>query len=402
MRAWLGLGLAAALAVGTSPACGSEGSPAAAPGAASTKESRAAALEKGLALFRSKAVDGKWGPPGKSDPGVTALVLTAFLERPGGPAESDRPLVDAGIAWLLTLQKEDGGIYDKGSANYTTSLAVQALSLHGKEKHAAALAKAAAFLRKMQFHEEGLEGGNPAESRRVGKDDLRYGGIGYGSDHTQPDLSNSQFALESLRAAGVPESDPAFQKALVYLRRTQNRKENETAGEPMQRADKDKVFVRAADGGATYRPFDSKAGEFARPDGKLESRSYGSMTYALLKCYLFAGMKSDDPAFQDAAKWIRANYTWEENPGFPDPKLAGQGLYYYYATAARTLELLGDGAAGSGADGKPRDWRGDLGAKLIATQAADGSWMNANDRWMEGLPEICTAFAVKALASATR
>jgi len=353
-------------------------------------------LEKGLALLRSKAVDGKWGPPGKSDPGVTALVLTAFLERPGGPAEADRPLVDAGIAWLLTLQKEDGGIYDKGNGNYVTSLAVQALSLHGKEKHAAVLAKATVYLKKMQFHEEGGEG------RVVAKDDLRYGGIGYGSDPTQPDLSNSQFALESLRAAGVPESDPAFQKALVYLRRTQNRKENETAGEPTQRTDKDKVFVRAADGGATYRPFDSKAGEFARPDGKLESRSYGSMTYALLKCYLFAGMKSDDPAFQDAAKWIRANYTWEENPGFPDPKLAGQGLYYYYATAARALELLGEGAAGSGADGKARDWRGDIGAKLIATQAADGSWTNANDRWMEGLPEICTAFAVKALASANR
>ena len=35
------------------------------------------------------------------------------------------------------------------------------------------------------------------------EDDIYYGGIGYGSDPTQPDLSNTQFALESLRAAGV-------------------------------------------------------------------------------------------------------------------------------------------------------------------------------------------------------
>jgi len=352
------------------------------------KETRLAAYEKGLDFLRSKAVEGRWGPPGKADPGITALVASAFLERPGGVAAKDRALVDGALDWLRGMQKADGGIYDQGNANYTTSLAVQALALRGSEGDRAALSKAAGFLRRMQFCEEGGEG------RTVDRKDLRYGGVGYGSDPTQPDLSNTQFALESLRAAGVPESDPAFQRALVFLRRTQNRKENETEGEAKEAKDKDgKTLVRSGDGGAAYRPFDSKAGNVARPDGKLEVRSYGSMTYALLKCYVYAGLKPTDPAVKDAQKWIQANYTWEENPGFPDPNLAQQGLYYYYATAARTLEMLGDAAAGEG-----REWRADLAAKLLSLQKPGGEWLNANDRWMEGLPEVSTAFALKALA----
>src|SRR5690349_12579412 len=187
----------------------------------------------------------------------------------------------------------------------------------------------------------------------VPKSDLRWGGMGYGAsdeaeDNGNADLSNTAFALESLRAAGVPESDPAFQRALAFARRTQNRKENETAGEPAEAKDADgRTVVRAADGGSAYRPFESKAGAFARPDGKVEPRSYGSMTYALLKCYAFAGLKATDPEVADAVKWIRAHYTFDENPGFADPKLAQQGLYYYFATASRALDLLGEGAAGN-------------------------------------------------------
>jgi squalene-hopene/tetraprenyl-beta-curcumene cyclase len=357
------------------------------------KEARVAAYDRGLDFLRSKAVEGKWGPPGRADAGMTALVLTAFMERPGGPTEKDRPAVDAAFAWLKSLQKPDGGIYEGGQANYSTSLAIQAFVLSGRKDLKEAADRAVAYIRKNQYGEDGGKG------LVVGKADLRYGGQGYGTwdeadDEGVADLSNTTFALESLKAAGVPESDPAFQRALAFVRRVQNRRENETEGEVKELKDKDgKVYVRGSDGGAHYRPFESKAGTVARPDGKLEVRSYGSMTYAMLKCYAFAGLKATDPAVADAVKWIRAHYTWEENPGFTDPKLAQQGLFYYYATAARAMDLLGDDAAG-----KDRDWRGDLAAKLLGLQKADGSWVNANDRWMEGLPEISTAFALKALA----
>jgi squalene-hopene/tetraprenyl-beta-curcumene cyclase len=360
------------------------------------KSARLAAFDRGLAFLASAAREGKWGPPGSADPGVTALVATAFLERPGGVPEKDRPLVDGAVAWLRSLQKPDGGVYVDKNANYITSLAVQAFVLRGKEGDREAADRGVAFLRKMQFCEEGGEG------RKTDRSDLNYGGVGYGSDPTKPDLSNTQFALESLKAAGVPESDPAFQRALVFLRRVQNRKENETGGEKTEVTGKDgKTYVRSSDGGAGYQPFDSKAGAAPRPDGKLEVRSYGSMTYALLRCYVYAGLKAADPAVADAVKWLGANYTWDENPGFPDRAQAQQGLYYYYATAARALDLLGDDAL-KGADGKPRDWRGDLSAKLLSLQDGKGAWVNANDRWQEGLPEISTAFALKALAKTIR
>jgi squalene-hopene/tetraprenyl-beta-curcumene cyclase len=249
------------------------------------------------------------------------------------------------------------------------------------------LAKAVKFLRRMQFFEQGGDG------RVVDKDNIRYGGMGYGSDPTQPDLSNTQFAVESLRAAGVSEDDPAMQRLLTYLDRAQNRKENETAGEPTEKKDKEgRVLVRGNDGGAGYRPLDSKAGTVKRPDGKFEIRSYGSMTYALLKCQLFAGMKNDDPRVVDAVKWIEENYTWDENPGFDSPELGQQGLFYFFATGARALDMLALEKVGT------HDWRAELGAKLLGLQQEDGSWVNPNDRWMEGLPEVATAFALQALA----
>ena len=122
------------------------------------KETRLAAYEKGLAFLRSKAVEGKWGPPGKADPGVTALAVSAFLERPGGADPKDRALVDGAAAWLRSMQKPDGGIYDQGHGHYTTSLAVQVLVLHGTAEDGAAVEKAKVYLKRMQFCEEGGEG----------------------------------------------------------------------------------------------------------------------------------------------------------------------------------------------------------------------------------------------------
>jgi squalene-hopene/tetraprenyl-beta-curcumene cyclase len=325
---------------------------------------------------------------GRDDPGVTALVVAAVQRRPGGVGEEDRKRVDAALDWLVSLQKADGGIYEEKNANYTTSLAVQALAAAKRPADREVLERAVKFLRRMQFHEEGGEG------RVVSKDDVRYGGMGYGSDPTQPDLSNTQFAVESLRAAGVSDDDPAMERLLVYLNRAQNRRENETAGEPVSVKDPEgREIVRGDDGGAGYRPFDSKAGAAPRPDGRLEVRSYGSMTYALLKCQIFAGLAEDDPRVVDAVRWIRENYTWEENPGFETPQDGQQGLFYYFATAARALSMLGDDAAGEG-----RRWRDDLGKRLLALQGKDGGWTNPNDRWMEGLPEVATAFALQALA----
>jgi len=57
------------------------------------------------------------------------------------------------------------------------------------------------------------------------------------------------------------------------------------------------------------------------------------------------------------------------------------------------IEILDD------ADGKPHVWRDELVATLTAAQSPDGSWINReNDRWMEGNPNLVTAYALLALA----
>jgi squalene-hopene/tetraprenyl-beta-curcumene cyclase len=39
-----------------------------------------------------------------------------------------------------------------------------------------------------------------------------------------------------------------------------------------------------------------------------------------------------------------------------------------------------------------------LAQKLISTQKPDGSWINDNTRWLEGDPNLVTAYALLALS----
>ena len=133
------------------------------------------------------------------------------------------------------------------------------------------------------------------------------------------------------------------------------------------------MTVRSNDGGANYQPGTSKAGVNDRPDGKKETRSYGSMTYALLKCYLFAGLPAEDPRVKDAVAWIGKNYTFEENPGFRTGPEGQQGLYYYYQTLAKSLDTLQINEI-EDASGRTHDWRSDLTAELLKRQNENGSW----------------------------
>jgi hypothetical protein len=48
--------------------------------------------------------------------------------------------------------------------------------------------------------------------------------------------------------------------------------------------------------------------------------------------------------------------------------------------------------------GEKRDWRQELGAKLLALQQEDGSWINPQSRWWESLPELVTSYSLVALA----
>ena len=116
------------------------------------------------------------------------------------------------------------------------------------------------------------------------------------------------------------------------------------------------------------------------------------MTYAGLKSMIFAGLTKDDPRVKAAVDWLRRHYTFAENPGMGDA-----GLYYYFHTAAKTLDAL-DEDPFTDATGKAHDWRAELADALLAKQREDGSWTNANKRWLEDNPNLVTAYALLALA----
>jgi squalene-hopene/tetraprenyl-beta-curcumene cyclase len=200
-------------------------------------------------------------------------------------------------------------------------------------------------------------------------------------------------ALDALHDAGVKSDDPAFHRALKFVSRLQNHSETNDAA------------WAGDDGGFVYGPADdrrgeSMAGEFVSPDGARRLRSYGSMTYAGLKSFIYAGLSKDDPRVRAAWRWITENWSLDENPGM---RLAGaehaqHGLYYYFHTLARALNVY-DQPIVIDPQGKSRDWRLELIDKLASLQRPDGSWAG-DKRWMEDNPVLVTAYVVRALQEA--
>lgn len=345
-----------------------------------------AAYDKGLDLLASKQKDGIWSVQGHPHAGFTGIAITPFLERPGGMRPADKAIADKALPWLASQLGSDGGVTAEFSSNYETSVVIMALAASKDAKYKADIDRAAAYIKKLQYTDES---------------DPSYGGIGYGDDGPRSDLSNTQYALASLKAAGVPQDDPVFQRALTFLSRVQNRKENETAGEPTEWTGEDgKKVVRGNDGGGYYYLGESKAGVDERPDGVGVLRSYGSMTYALLRCYHLAGLPATDGRVSAAVDWISAHWQLDANPGMP-AETKDQGRYYYYATIGKTLPAMGIEKI-KAPGGKEIDWRAELSAKLLSEQKPDGSWTNTSDRWFEADPVLATAYALTALRPTIR
>lgn len=346
-----------------------------------------AAMARGARFLVKAAEDGKWGAPGRPDAGLTAMVLGALQALPEPRPEDVQAAIDSGLAWLAGLQHEDGSIHEGRLANYVTSASVLALSRSSDPRYRPVVERAREYLVKLQA--DGGEG--------YSEDHPFYGGIGYGGDE-RPDLSNLQMALEALVASGLDEDHEAFQRAVKFLERCQNRSESND----VQVRDGDTVIVSGEDGGAGYAPGDSKAGFEVLEDGRKVPRSYGSMTYALLKGYVFAGLDRDDPRVEACWRWLQDNYTLDVNPGFAhssDPTAAYQGLFYYFHSMARALAAFGTETL-EDASGTIHVWRPQLAGRLVAMQSPiDGSWVNANAaRWWEGNPVLATSYALLTLA----
>ena len=173
-----------------------------------------------------------------------------------------------------------------------------------------------------------------------------------------------------------------MKNALLFISRCQNL-ETEHNNTPFA--------AKVNDGGFYYTPAaggTSQAGP--TPNGGL--RSYGSMTYAGLKSMIYAGLTSEDPRVKAAFNWIQKFYTIDENPG-----MGQQGLYYYYHTFAKALDVLEVDHLVD-ANGVRHDWREQLVEKLAELQLSNGGWVNKAERWYEGDPNLATCYALLALS----
>ncbi|MDF1742079.1 MAG: terpene cyclase/mutase family protein [Gimesia sp.] len=325
---------------------------------------------QGINFLKNSQLDnGLWTT--ETVPGISALITTALLES-GVPAGD--PVVAKALKRLEGYVQKDGGIYYTKSnhRNYETCISIMAFSSANQGgQYTSIIKNAEKFLRGLQWDEgEGLE-----------SSDTSFGGAGYGK-HQRPDLSNTQYLIEALRKAGVKSDDPAIQKALVFVSRTQNL-ESEFNTTPFSSKINDGGFYYTPAAGGT-----SQAGN--TPDGGL--RSYGSMTYAGLKSMIYAGVDKNDKRVKAANEWIRRHYSLKENPG-----MGQMGLYYYFHTFAKALDTM-QVKEFKDAKGEIHNWRAELINHLAGLQQENGSWTNKAERWYEADPNLATAYALLALA----
>lgn len=313
-------------------------------------------------LRQQQRADGTW----EDHPGITALVATALLRQPDAPRAKQLETVGRALDSLARLAKPDGGIYDRIIPHYITAVSTTALVAGGRPQDRPLIEKARVYLAKNLLDEE--EG--------VDANDKWYGGMGYGAttraDGRRADIVSLEYALQAMKDAELPANDAAWEKAIKFLQRTQNNSETN-----------DQSWA-ANDGGFVYYP-----GFSYHTDGG--TRSYGSATYAGVLSYSWANVKKEDQRVQAVAKWIRDNYTVDENPG-----MGQKTVYYYYMVFAKALQALGEPAIVD-ARGRSHNWREDLGRKLLALQRPDGSWVNDVKDELQDNKVLVTAFTMNAI-----
>lgn len=333
-----------------------------------------AVLDKALTFLKNQQdADGSFSPK-IAGPGITALVVAGLARNGVSPKE---PVMARALAYLETQIQKDGGVYSKGLANYTTSVAIMAFKeVNANGRYDSVIKKARDFVKGLQTE---------ADDK-----DAKHGGFGY-DGKKRPDLSNTGFAVEALLAAGLSKDDPAVQRALKFISRCQNLG-GEFNDQPFaQKASKDD------EGGFVYHPFDVEKSTHKTADGGL--RSLGGMTYGGLKSFLYAGVSKEDPRVKAAVNWVRRHYTLDENPG-----MGKAGLYYYYHTFGKAMEAWGEenfatmNSAGK-LDGKKHPWRQELFEAVKKRQGEEGGWRNQADKtFAEDNPDLATAFAILSLS----
>lgn len=335
----------------------------------------------------------------KDGTALTPLALYASLL-----ADPESPAIPKAGAYVAGMAQADGSIRPPEKHGfdfplYTAALAVTALSHPSQAEHVKARDAWLKFLRDRQLTEQ--NGWAPQ--------DREYGGWGYCHGlplkpkpgallppMTESNLSATTFALAALAAAAVPATDPAFAKALTFVKRCQNWADDE--------ANRDPGFD---DGGFFFiydDPIRNKAGAGGKGrEGRDRYHSYGSVTADGLRCLAMCGEPRDSLRRCAAAVWLGKNFQPDRCPGtFGDRLEANRAaVYFYYAMSMAQLPLdqwiLDAWIIES--NGIPKMWKVALAEAVIARQNADGSWANEADAFRENDPIVATSFACIAIAN---
>ena len=357
-----------------------------------------------------------WGP--KASDVISAFVLYGALA--SGSTNLEDPKVVESVQSILDHQTSTGTWTltrgKKGErAVYSTSAVIKLLSwirdnggeAWSKRVHSAN-EKAMAYIRSAQI------GAPDSPLNELGEDNMHFGGWAYSKEELAleknkekppANLSTTIFALDAAQAFGLDKKDPLFARAQKFLQMHQNTGEADKRGIKVMikvgTEDKRVVDPDAKDpnyGGSKYSPNTSKAGHKALEGDNVVLKSYGSMTYALLRAYLHTGLDKNDERVKLAYAWIARNFSVEKNPGFSSEEDADQqGLFYHYMQMARTLTHYGDSISDP-ASGLSIKWKAQLVGALKERQSNDHSWTNPRDRWLEGVPTLVTAYVMNTLA----
>lgn len=328
---------------------------------AETKQKLMESLAKGAAyILAQQKVDGSFD----ANPGVTGVAAAALLHQTGKTRDEQVKKFSKTLDYIVAMAKPDGGIYQQTIPHYITAVSISALAAAGRPADKRIIERARQYLVEQMLDEgEGVKPG-----------DKWYGGMSYGGANPErrADIISLEYGLQALKDADLPANNAAWEKAIKFLQRTQNNSETS-----------DQSWA-SNDGGFVYYP-----GFSYHEDGG--TKSYGSATYAGVLSYAWANVKKSDERVQAVMKWVRDNYTVDENPG-----MGQKTVYYYYMVFAKALQAVGDPVIVD-SRGRRHVWREDLGRKLLELQHPEGFWVNENPAELQNNKVLVTAFTMMAI-----
>ena len=332
------------------------------------------AIDKGLKWLEEKQNPaGYWDGSPTTPLTYTAQALTTLERSPTGDYKS-RESVRMGYAYILRHVQRDGGIYPdkfRDDTGYATSICIRALLAADDRKFDPTLHNARRFLV------------GPFVAAEKGDKPFNFSSVGL---EEKAQVFEALRATENLHgdprsAGGTPDPDLNWEAAIKFVQPYQNLPGFNKA---------DWVSDRPSDNGGFVMFPGLVKGSGLPADGPSSLASFREESYKGLLCYIYLGLKRDDPRMEAVIGWIQRNYSLGDNP-------VGVGSKYsYYHSIAKALATYGMDKVKL-PDGTEADWKNDLAKKLINLQHDEGHWGGDATSGYDKDPMRATIQAVLAL-----